>query len=221
VTTSNAAPSPRKLATVSAYSRDILKYGRPSIEQILRAGMSDALHLALDSALLDATIGDTTRCQGLRYNIGAVGTASTATSLQEALVADLETVIGAVSAVANNGQIVLVASPKQAVALRLRPRSSFTYPIMSSSALADTVVMAIAANCLVSAIDPVPRFEVTDQGTLHCDTTPAEIVSGGGVVAAKTINLFQQDQFALRVVYTLAWALRSATGLAWLTGTKW
>jgi hypothetical protein len=83
--------------------------------------------------------------------------------------------------------------------------------------------MAVAANSLVSANDPTPRFEVTDQGTVHLDTAPTQISTAGSpnVVAAKVINLFQQDMFSLRAVYPVSWALRSSTGLSWLSAVKW
>ena len=221
---SNGVITPRKFAAISVYNREVLKYGRPSIEKIIRAGQNDAIQLALDTALFDATAGDSTRCAGLRNGISANATgASTATLLEEAMYADLETVISAVSAVANNGPIVIVASVRQAVALRLRVRSTFPYPILSTSGLADGVIMAISTNCLISAIDPTPRFDVSDQGTLHLDTAPSQIATVGtpNTVAAKVVSLFQQDQFAVRALYNVAWGLRSASGLSWLGSVKW
>jgi Phage capsid family len=219
---SNAVLTPKKFAAISVFSHEVLQRSRPDIEQVVRSAMQNDLGLAFDLASLDANAGTAIRPPGLRYNISANATgASTASSLQEAMNSDLQTVIGSVSAVANNGPIIIIAAPRQAVALRLRQRTNFQYKILSTSGLADGVVMAIASNCLISAIDPTPRFETSDTATFHMDTAATQITTTASTVAYPTVSLFQTDQIALRYIFEVAYALRSATGLSWLGSVKW
>ena len=58
------------------------------------------------------------------------------TDHNQAAIEDAATLAGAVSAVAANGEIVFIASPKQAVTLRLRT-FGFPYLVWSFSRLAD------------------------------------------------------------------------------------
>ena len=217
--------SPRKFATITAFSREMFLHSVPTIESLTRAVLTESVGLALDSALLDATEGDAARPGGLRYNIAAVGGASAATPRSEAMAEDIATLVTAVAPVAGNVPIIIVASPAQAAALRvLWNRANLDYEVLSSSGLAAGVVVAIAPNALVSAIDPAPRFDVSTQSTLHMeDTTPLAIGTAGTppTVAAPTRNLFQTDTLALRLRMEVSWALRNAGALAWLENVTW
>jgi hypothetical protein len=80
-------------------------------------------------------------------------------------------------------------------------------------------VLAVAASALASALDPVPRFEMADQATVHFeDTTPLPISSVGtpSTVAAVVSSNFQADSVSLRAIFDCGWALRSTNGLAWM-----
>jgi hypothetical protein len=148
-------------------------YPANAIELLVRQILSESVGLALDSKAFDATAGDTTRVGGLLNDINAK-TASNSTVPSEAMAADIGTLVGEVAATAGNNPIVFVASPKQAAALRLWAKPNFNFDVLSSGALTDGTVIAIAANALVSACDPVPRFEVSNATTLHFeDTNPA------------------------------------------------
>jgi hypothetical protein len=120
-------------------------------------------------ATVGAVSGDITRLAGLRANIAA-GTASASATRSEAMAADVATLVGAVAGIAGNGPIALVAAPAQAAALRLWARRDLVYPILASGSLAAGMVMAVAANALVSAADPAPRFSIADVAALHFDT---------------------------------------------------
>jgi hypothetical protein len=214
--------SPRKFATLATFMREIFSHSVPTIESIVRATLTESVGLALDAALLSNAAGDATRPPGLLQGISAL-TASNNSDRVEAAFEDISMLASAVSAVAGNGPIVFVCAPKQAVALRLRLRGDFPYEALASSALAAGTVIAIAPNALASATDPVPRFDISDQATVHLDTVPSQIGTPGSpnVVAAKTISLYQSDVLSLRMIFELSWVLRHASGLAWTQGVVW
>jgi hypothetical protein len=70
-----------------------------------------------------------------------------------------------------------------------------------------------------------PRFEVSDQATLHFeDTTPLQLVTGAqgsGVVASPSRSMFQTDSLALRMILPMNWAMRRTGVIAWITGVTW
>ena len=123
----------------------------------------------------DASAGSATRPQGMRFGIAASPT-STKTVRSEAMAEDLATLIGAVGPIAGNYP-VFVAAPAQAASLRLWYKPNINYEIFATSQLANGVVLAIASNCVVSAIDPQPRIETATEGliTLLDDAVPPQL----------------------------------------------
>lgn len=218
-TAGGALLAPRKFAAISAFTREALEHTTPNVERLVRQVLAESVGLAFDTKLLDATAGDDTRPAGLRYNISA-GTESASTVPSEAMSEDVGTLVGAVAAVAGNNPIIIIGSPKQAAALRLWARPNFNYEVLSSSGLADRTVVAVASNALVSACDPLPRFEVADQTVVHMeDTTPLDITDQA--ITGTVKSMFQTDSFSLRCVMEVSWGLRSNTGLAWLENVLW
>jgi hypothetical protein len=211
--------SPRKLATISVFTRESFSHSIPNIEALTRT----VVGLALDVAVLDASAGDATRPPGLRFGISAL-TASTDPVRAEAMAADIAALTNAVAPIAGSaGALTFVAAPSQAAALRLWAPNTFRYEVLASSGLAAGVVICIAPNALVSALDPVPRFEISSEATLHMETSPLPLSATGtpNVVSAPMTSIYQVDAIAIRMIMQVAWALRNAAGLAWLTTTRW
>ena len=112
----------------------------------------------------------------------------------------------------------------QTLALRLWGGTEFDFEVLASSALAAGTVVAIASNALCSAIDPLPRFNISTETTLHEeDTTPLPLSTVGtpNTVAAPMRSLFQTDAIGVRMQLEVSWALRNAGGLSWLQGVNW
>ena len=97
------------------------------------------------------------------------------------------------------------------------------YPIIDSGTVpAGTVIFMDAAD-FVTAADDAPRFEVSDQATLHMeDTTPLNIGTAGSpaTVAAPSQSMFQTDCMALRLIMPMDWLMRRAS-LAWVSSVTW
>lgn len=216
-----AALSLRKFATVVPFAREIFEHSTPSIEAIVRAVLLESLGLATDAALFSNTAGSAIRPAGLLNGISPIAH-STATNADDAMVADVKALVSAVTPIAGNGDVTLVAASDQAVALRLRQRRE-TYQVLASSALTAGTVIAIAPNGLASAIDPVPRFEVASEAALVMDDAagPISTVGTPNVVAAPARSLFQTDTLALRIILQVSWGLRSSSAIAYVTGVTW
>jgi hypothetical protein len=213
---SSAGPTidPRKFAVITTFTREIFNHSTPSIERLVKAVLTESVGLSLDLALFDATAGDAVRPPGLRNGIAGL-TPSAATNNAEAMA-----VATAVAPIAGNTPLVFVAAPAQAVALGLWAPNQFKYRVLASSGLSAGTVMAIAPNAVVSAMDPVPRFEISRDATIHMDTSPAQFATGG-VVAAPLRSLFQTDSIGLRLIMEVSWGLRNPAGLAWMSAVNW
>jgi hypothetical protein len=140
----------------------------------------------------------------------------------EIIVDDIQQLVLAISQVAGNGNLVLIASPDVAAALALRLYNSVAWPILTSASLAPKTIIAVALNAVVSAVEGAPEIAASTQAEFHRDTVPAEIVTAGGVVAGTSVgSVYQTDAVALRLRWPISWALRDARGLAWMTNVNW
>jgi hypothetical protein len=85
--------------------------------------------------------------------------------------------------------------------------------VIVSSTVPAGVVIALDAADFFSATGDDPRFDVSDQATLHMeDTTPLAIGTAGAppTVAAPVQSMFQTDTLALRMILPMSWAMRRA-----------
>jgi Phage capsid family len=216
--------TPRKLAAIAVFSREIFEHSIPSIESVVGTVLRESVQLKLDATMLDATAGDETRPAGLRNGIGASATSANA-NLGEAMLEDIDTVVAVVAAVAGNSQIILVASPSRARRMKLRLASVIDpgFTIMGSAAVGANDLIAIASNGLASAADPTPRVTTSTQASVVLDdaTPPGQLVVGASTASGPARSMWQADNVGLRVIFEVSWALRSPTALAWTQNVIW
>jgi hypothetical protein len=103
----------------------------------------------------------------------------------------------------------------------LRLPASVEWPILTSASLAARTVIAVAAAAIVSATDGAPQIDARSETALHLADPAAEIVTAGGSRATPVGSVFQTDSIALRMRLPIAWALRDARGLAWMSNVNW
>jgi hypothetical protein len=175
---------------------------------------------AIDKVLFSTAAAGTDRPAGLLHGISSL-TPSTSTGKYEAIADDLQALVLAVAPVSGNGQIVMVASPDAAVAVRLRLPQAVDWPVLASSSLAPKTAIMIAINAVVSAVEGTPLIDASQVAEFHRNTVPTEIVTSGGTVATPVGSLFQTDEVALRMRWPITWALRDARGLSWIQGVNW
>jgi hypothetical protein len=206
---------PRKLAVINVYTWELAQHS--DIEAFLRRLLSEAAGLALDAAIFDANAASTARPAGIRNGIAAL-TAATGND-DPAMMADLTALAAAVAGAAGSGPILFIASPAQAVRIGLWSLIEAPMQVIASSALADGIIIAVAANAFVSGFGSEPEFSISDQATVHMDDSPAAIGTVGTptVIAAPTRSLWQQGLIGIRMILPAAWGLRAPSGVAWLT----
>jgi HK97 family phage major capsid protein/HK97 family phage prohead protease len=230
--------TPKKLAVISTFTREIAQHSTPAIEGLIRNAIQEDTSVAVDSVLLDATAASSVRPAGLRN--GVTVTTATAGADFDALVTDIKNLVGALIT-ATNGNVrnpVWIMNPVQAIAISLTQNAGGDFPfqqeingnrlqgfpvIVSSSMTAGMIVLLDAAD-FVSVEGDAPMFDVSDQATLHMeDTTPLAIGTTGTptVVAAPVRSLFQTDTIAIRMIMPMNWALRRSGVLAWTQSVTW
>src|SRR5262249_15068753 len=211
--------APRKFLALAVFSREIFQHSTPSVESIVRAGLSEAVGEALDAAMFSSTAGDATRPAGLLVGLSAITPATTG---DYAMVTDVESMAGAVAPVSVNAPLIFVASPKQAARMKYSTQLQ-GIEVFSSSALSDKTVMCIASNCLVSAISPAPKFELSTEATIVMDTAPAVLGAVGTppIVGAPAQSFFKTDRISLRMSFKMSWSLRSTAGLQFVSAANW
>ena len=230
--------TPKKMAVITTMTREITERSTPAIEGLLRNAIQEDTAVAIDSVLLDANAATTIRPAGLRNGITtAAGTAGGGIA---AVVADLKGMLGTLTTNTNGNlrNITFLMNPAQALALSLTQNAGGDFPfaqeisqnrfqgysVIQSTTVPSGVVIAIDAADFFSATGDDPRFDVSDQATLHMeDTTPLAIGTAGApnTVAAPVRSLFQTDSMALRMILPMNWAMRRTGVLVERTAVTW
>jgi hypothetical protein len=214
-TTSGITLTPKKMGILSLFTREIFEHSIPVIEELVGLALRESVGLSLDWALFSASAGTSVQPPGLLNGISATA-ASTATLPSEAMAEDIATLAAAVSVVASNAPIIIIASPKQAAFARLKVEAE-AFEIMASNALAAGTAIALASNTLASVSEEAPTFNSSlEAGPIQLDTQPV-----GGTIAAVSVSTFQADLVSLRLRFSVNWGLRNSAGIAFVQNTVW
>jgi HK97 family phage major capsid protein/HK97 family phage prohead protease len=227
----------KKMAVISSYTREIAEHSNPQIEGILRSLIAEDTSIAIDTILVDANPATSVRPAGLRN--GVAGLTPTAGGGFTALVGDIKQMVAVLASANSLRTPVWIMNPAQANSIGLTATANGVFPfkqeidgnmlqgypvIVSSTCPATTVILLDAAD-FMSVSGDEPRFEVSDQATLHFeDTTPLQLVTGAqgsGVVASPSRSMFQTDSLALRMILPMNWAMRRTGVIAWITAVTW
>jgi HK97 family phage major capsid protein len=237
--------TPKKMAVISEFSREIGLHSTPSIESVIRQAINEDTAEAIDTALIDATAADAVRPHGLRYNqfTGAAITGltpSAATATFDKMVADIKALIAAIVANRGGRNLVLICNPAQALALEwIVVDGRFVFESVEQGTLrglkfveshivpAGMLIMVDAADFATVTGDS-PQFDVSDVATIHEeDTTPLPIVGGTvqppviGSIAAPVRSLWQTASIGIRMILEMNWHMRRPGMVSWMTGVSW
>jgi hypothetical protein len=208
--------TPKKLAVITTYTAEMLR--ADSIEDFVTAAIREASAALLDQAMFSTTTGSATQPDGILVGATTV-TPSTDTGIS-AISAD----IGAlVQALANNGaglEVVLVAAPAQAAALRMWRQEDF-YDVYASLALAAGTVVAVERSSFVSGLDGIPQFSTADAVAVHMEDTAPKDINATGTMAYPVKSLFQVDVYGLKMVLRASWAMRNQKHVSVVSGVTW
>jgi len=230
--------TPKKMAVITTWTREIDEHSVPAIEGLLRQAIGEDTAISLDSVLLDANPATLVRPAGLLN--GVAGLTPTAGGGFAAAVGDIKQLTGAlITGTAGNvrsphwlmnpqqvNSLGLVTMPGVGVfpfRAELAAGNLGGWPVIDSGTIPLGTVVAIDAADYVSVSDG-PRFEISDQATLHMeDTAPADITTAGtpAVASFPVKSMFQTDSLALRLILPVNWALRRPGVVAWVAGVTW
>jgi HK97 family phage prohead protease/HK97 family phage major capsid protein len=231
--------TPMKMAVITTWTRELDEHSIPAIEGLLRDAVVYDTSVAIDSVLLDANAATTVRPAGILN--GVAGLTPTAGGGFAALTGDIKQLSGALltSTLGNVRKPVWLLNPQQVNSASFAIATGagvFPYrdeigqgrlggwPFIQSGTVPAGTVIVIDAADFVAVTGDGPRFEISDQATLHMeDTSPTDISTTGtpAVVAFPAKSMFQTDMLALRMIMPLTWAIRRTGTIAWLTGVTW
>ena len=229
--------TPKKMAVISTWTREMGDHSVPAIEGLIRQAIQDDTTVAIDSVLIDANPATTIRPPGLLNGIAATG--ATAGGGIAALVGDITALINSISVqtFGNTRNLVWLANQTdmlRASMLTAANTGIFPFrdeikagtlngvPIIDSATVPPKTLILVDAADFVVVGGEAPRMEMSDQATLHMeDTTPLDLVDGAGAAAAPQRSLFQTDSLALRMIMPLNWVQRRAGTVAWTQAVTW
>ena len=233
------ALTPKKMAVITTWTREIDEHSVPAIEGLLRNAIGEDTAISLDAVLLDVNPATLIRPAGILN--GTAGLTPTAGGGFAAAVGDIKALTGAlITGTAGNVRTpVWIMNPQQANSLGLIAMPGMGvfpfrqeiaagnlggWPVINSGTVPLGTVIAMDAANFVSVGGEGPRFEISDQATLHLDdTAPADIGTPGtpGVVAAPVKSMWQTNSLALRLILPINWTIRRPGTVAWVAGVTW
>lgn len=209
---------PRKLGVIASFTREMVESS--AIEAFTRMAISEGAAATLDLAMFSTNPGDATVPPGILAGATTVNPAP-ATPGGWIISSDIGALIEALAQNGGGLDPVIIAAPAQAAALRMWRQEDF-YAVYPTLALPAATVVAVEASSFVSAVDALPNFSVTTGAILHEeDTTPTDIVSAGGAVAAPVRSFFQTDTIGLKMVMRASWGLRNPAHVSIVSGVSW
>jgi hypothetical protein len=218
--TTSAGPTltPFKIAALASLTNEMMR--SPNAENMVKQVLVESTGPALDKVLFSTNAAASDRPAGLRYGIAGLTPAASASAKDQIIVDDLQALATAIASVSGNSNIAIVASPDAAVALQMRVFRE-EWPVLVTAQLPAKTVIMVAVNAIVSAVEGPPQIEASSQTAFVRDTVPQEIVTAGGTPATSVGSVYQTDQALLKLRWPISWALRSGSGLAWMTSVNW
>jgi HK97 family phage prohead protease/HK97 family phage major capsid protein len=232
--------TPKKMAVISEFTREMALHSTPAIEGVIRQAINDDTAVAIDTVLIDATVADTIRPAGLRAGVGGL-TPSVLTAAFDKMIADIKALIAPIVAARGGRDLVLLMNTAQSLSLSwvVTPNGEFVFAdvqdgtlrnltvITSTTVPAGMLIMLDAAE-FASATGDTPEFDVSDVATIHEeDTTPLPIVGGTaqppviGSIAAPVRSLWQTASIGVRMMVDMNWTMRRTSMVSWMTGVTW
>lgn len=243
----SATLTPKKLAVISSYTREmLLSSSNPNIEQIIRQGIIDDTAIVLDTTFLDNDSGSTVRPEGLKH-IAGTATSASAGATAANILTDIGKAVGGLVAAHMGNSAVWIMNPAHRIGLSgiMLANGAFLFrdevnagtfagfPVIMSNNVPKGDVFLVDSNALTFANNFGPEFMISNQATLHMEDDVAKVKpivgAGSGTAGAVDIadvaspvrSLYQTDTWAIRMVHGLDWAKVRDGGVFYLSGVSW
>jgi HK97 family phage major capsid protein/HK97 family phage prohead protease len=237
-TTSSTSLGITKAAGIAALDEELMRSSSPSAEVLIRGDLAKAVAYICDTSLIDPNQGGTANVQPASLTYGVTAVAATGTAYAN-LSADIQSLIGTMTdADVDVSQVVLVMSPRTALALSLMVTSlgQQQFPTMTASGgtlfgfrvVVSRHVAAITGSPdfgrMIVAINPEEIFladegevmvEASREASLELLDNPTN-ASTGSTVATSMVSMFQTHSVALKAVRFINWTKRRSTACQYI-----
>ena len=232
LTTAAASLTPKKMGVIVAYSDELGDRSVPAIEALVRRAILEDTASTLDSALLDATASSTARPAGLLNGVSAAAVGYGGGD-HEAVKADFQALLAPFIAANAADNITVIMNPAQGLAIAMMdgPTNNANWfadirarvNIVESTYATANRLVALRHADFATAMGDVPRFDVSQQATIHMeDTTPLEVVSGTGPTTADPVrSLWQTASTGIRMILPVSWTMARTGMVQWINGTSY
>jgi hypothetical protein len=209
----------KKLLILSSLTAEMIQASTSNAEQIIGDALALSAEQSLDAALFGNAATDI--APGGILN-GVVPIASAGTTGADGVADDLALLAAAIGAAGiNPDDAVFITTPELTVKINVLASPKFTNTVLSSSSLADGVVIAIVPRGLATGYDGSVQIEMSTEAVLHYEnTSPLPIVDGSGVAATPVFSAWQTDTTVLKISGRCAWAVHPGA-VAQVEGAAW
>jgi hypothetical protein len=233
--------TPKKMAVITSWTKEIDQYSIPAIEGLLREAISDDTSVALDSVLLDSNAATTIRPAGLLNGVSGQTPTALGGNAFNAIIGDIKNLVGALvtSTQGNLRSPVFLMNPGDVLSAsmivppntglmpfrdELARGTLLNIPVIDSGTVPVKTVILLDAADFVTVGGEAPAFDISDQATIHEeDTNPAPIVggTGAGTAATPVRSLWQTDTLALRMIQRMNWVMRRTGMVSYVSAITW
>ena len=210
----------KKLGMITVLTRETFEH--TSADTVIRDLLARNLSLSFEKYLFGTDAASASQPAGLLKDISAAGATAGGTDL--AMLTDLANIGASVAAIGGN-DLFFVAGPAAGIKINIRA-PFFKYPLAISTALDDDTVICLSPSCVAIAggLDP-PRLDVSREAVFHMDTAPTQL-SGNATATPVAMafperSIFQTDCVAIRLRADVDFALRDASGIAFVENVSW
>ena len=170
----------------------------------------------LEAVKVDDVAADDERPAGLLHDVVPIAAGA---SMSE----DVRNIGAAIAAGGSESdRMWIIAAPSQAIFLRLNAGPRFDYPIIGTNALADGTIVGVDPQAIASGYSGTPEITISKEGVAHFESaTPAEIVTGAGVIAAPVLSAWQQDLLLLKLRTNCCWGVLMPGAVQAVAGCSW
>jgi hypothetical protein len=195
-----------KAAAIAVFSRELLESS--AAERVVSGDMLRAAAYALDERAFSTSTG------GLLSGVAAINSGS---ATPDGIAQDLDELLRSLTG-ADPATVALVMNPMEGTAfpqLGARGGSIAGMPVMTSSGVAATVIVAVDGHQVALGAEPV-ELEASTSGAIEMSATPTGDINPA--TAAQLVSLFQADLVGLRIVAPAGWLMRRSNAIGFISG---
>jgi hypothetical protein len=215
---------PAKTLLVAALTNELAAATPQSASQVIARVLSDKTNVGIDKVAFGTAAGSATQPAGLLN--GATAVAATAPSasamLSEAAASDIGNLLGAIGAAGIDPTGAVLVGGPATIGRLMGLLGDLDLDALMTLAITDKTLAAVAPAAVASGYQGPPVIEVSKDATIHMDdTTPLELVSSPGVVAAPSRTMFQTFETAIKVRGNCAWCVLPGGAATITGGVQW